>query len=143
MGVPVPYRGYWARKVAGQMVSRTPLSKARPEYPTEHTFDIPSVPLFESLVEQQTVPIIVPTTLTDPHPHIVTTEHTWRALIPAAETLLFSKDKPILDMTVSEQQLDRALRVMDTIIKTTNARGDTLEICDARGACRRTPRFAH
>jgi hypothetical protein len=134
MVVPVPYRGYWARKAAGQRVTKTHLPKARAEYPAEHTFIISTETHLEQDAGAEEPAIVVPATLTDPHPLIVTTERALRGLIPSPKILLLCTDQPILDVTVSEPQLDCALRVIDTILKTAIARGDTIEICDAVGA---------
>lgn len=136
MVIPVPYRGYWARKAAGHPMIKTHLPKARPEYPAEHTFDIPSDPLPESVTAEPEAAIVVSATLIEPHPLIAATEQTLRALHPSPKILLVCTDKAILEVRVSEPQLNRALRIMDTILKTAIARGEEIEICDAARAYR-------
>lgn len=125
--IPVPGRGYWAKVKAGRPTRKTPLPALPAGGCTQHGPTPLSEQqaalrarvqgaLQESQMNQPT--ISVPTELADPHP-----------LVRAAAARLKRRDgwnhpagvrgapKEVLSIQVTKRCLDRALRLMDTLLK--------------------------
>lgn len=142
--IPRPGRGYWAQKQAGKRIPAARL----PNRSYDPVIHIRVHPAREKLqrevrdkLDQQRVPtrIIVPAALTDPHPFV----HDVATHLASAK----QDDKGILaikanclDIQVSRGCADRALRIMDTLIKAllnagfgiSISKGSTVvSICDA------------
>jgi hypothetical protein len=139
MRIPLPGRGYWARKAAGQQVKRPPLPSlgvraaqhhaeavfVRPVLPPESTEDSNSGPLheceeFEQRPENR---VRAQSTLVDPHPLVADTVSKFKkAKVNASgEFMAFAGDT--LDVDVSPAALDRALRLFDALIRALESRG--------------------
>ena len=141
--IPVPGRGYWAKVKAGQPTRTLPLpppavGTRRPPGP---------IPLSEQeaalrarvqnalLQARQCQPAInVPTELVNPH-----------QLVQAAAARLRQRDgwnhpagvrsapKEVLDVQVTKSCLDRALRLMDTLLKALEPSGFTAQVDSEKG----------
>ena len=137
MKIPLPGRGHWARKAAGQKVGKPPLPTLPPtDTATPRNTAFQPVPMvlhpipthgpaaallaFEAQPESE---VKVPTKLTSPHPLV-------------AETLAALTSKPAqenapeihqrarrLDIEVSNGLLRRALRIADALVKAFEHRG--------------------
>lgn len=134
--VPLPPRGYWARLGAGKHVRKPPLPKfTGPSEIVRHRFvpEEPAVPPaaepehivarreFEARPENR---IAVADTLEDPHRFIRATR---RAL--KSRNVRDGRNWPqghgdrALDVAVSQESVDRALRIMDALVKALASRG--------------------
>jgi hypothetical protein len=135
MAIPLPGRGYWARKAAGYASSRPRLRAPSADTPltyTEHRRVGESIEADSEVRDevrrqvQQGPPVLVPDTLLDPHPLIVRTA----AIMPrgqrALDTILLRRR--CLDVSARGDALDRALRIMDTVLKAVESRGYTVEV---------------
>lgn len=143
LGIPVPARGYWAKVKAGRPTRKVPLPAL-----TAGARDLAGpMPLTEQEAAmharvrdalQQTREsqsnIIVPAELVDPHP-----------LVRAAAARLKRRDgwdhpagvrsapQEVLDLQVTRNTLDRALRLMDTLLKSLQPSGLTARVDEAKG----------
>lgn len=128
--IPKPYLGYWARKAAGGKPKVTPLpicndssiatiQFAQPEPTVQESefFD----PEIEALYrkELQRERLVVPAALRSPLPIVARTK----------EALHSGKwpDEPTLHVSVSKSFVDRAMRIMNALLKELLARGYTIE----------------
>ncbi len=136
--VPLPGRGYWARKAAGQNVSRPTLPTLKHGRPVqlnsaryiEAHERTPLEPDVARLLEAERDPsraIVVAGALADPHPLV-------RMSAPILRRTPFGEQatqkERCLDMLVSKGTLDRALRVMDALLKALEARGFAIEVTE-------------
>jgi hypothetical protein len=140
--VPVPGRGYWAKKAAGHSVK----PKLLPILPPNQTITDREVTLAHSLVpvEQPSLPlllrqlieferspenlIVVSDSLRTPHPLVKQTADTLREKqrernVFNTTPFLQNYERPHLDIQVSRDQLQRSLRVMDALVKAFEERG--------------------
>jgi hypothetical protein len=135
MGIPLPDSGYWSKQKAGKDTPRKPLTEP---YTGEPQFTVPLRPADGSGIEIDASPELrlqkelerdasldfaVPSQLTKPDP-----------LVAAAAKVLTSKKTQTydswvyagrgqLDIRVSPNSVDRALRFMDALIKLLKQRG--------------------
>lgn len=146
--IPTPGSGYWMSKQHGKAPRRPPLPAAEdPELNTvnfsEWTppkkekqvkvegFDSEIVALLKK--ELTAKPIKVPNALRDPHPYLAAAMKEYQRLrrrSPALGTYEFSQHrvKTLVDVHVqSESTMQRAFRLMDTLIKALEKRGFKVE----------------
>jgi hypothetical protein len=137
LGVPVPGRGYWARKTAGQHVRRVPLPNLRPDAlrgEREFTFDpsraerrqralLGRVAAQTAYEREPTNAIRIPERLTAVHPLVRTTFRALRDSKAHDDGVLYPPDKRMLDVSVARSTLPRARRVMDAVVKAFSKRG--------------------
>lgn len=119
--IPRPGRGYWARKQAGERVLVARLPKCGDDpiihinvYPTRSNRNTER--RNNRPVVQVPKNIVVPGELTDPHSYTIETAETL-ASSQASDTGILSNRKHGLDIRVSRECVDRALRIMDTLVK--------------------------
>lgn len=143
LGIPVPPRGYWAKVKAGRHTRKVPL----PALPAGARDLAGPIPLSEQEAAmharvrdalQQTresqSPVSVPAELVDPHPLVRATaarlkQHDdWDH--PAR---VRSASKEVLDLQVTRNTLDRALRLMDTLLKSLEPSGFTARVNEEKG----------
>lgn len=144
LAVPLPGRGHWARVAAGQVIERVPLRRLPKDRPDAFLGRRPkptaATPATHALVEQERTPearIVVREVLTNPH-----------RLVALSARAFNKKGEPrhgrrSLRISVSVGLLDRALRVMDALLKAMEARGLKVEVTpihkpDPNGVRRRT-----
>ncbi len=138
LGVPRPGLGHWARKAAGQEPERIPLPTASAGQPTTVTLYTGGRIVAPRSLEQadldrrcadEAVPerkIVVAPTLEAPHALVkVAREHLARAKDRPQDALL---DAACLDVQVSPAALDRALRIMDALVRAFEHRKLKVEI---------------
>jgi hypothetical protein len=131
--IPVPPRGWWAKKAAGHRVRPELLPPLRsgqsemitirhqqpkPEAVVPQESHVPEI-AFEQRLENH---IVVPSRLGRPHPFIRRTSEALRESKVHERGLLLPKG-PALNIRVSRQQIPRALRLMDALIKSFEVRG--------------------
>ncbi|MBK8324826.1 MAG: hypothetical protein IPL06_19615 [Betaproteobacteria bacterium] len=143
LGIPVPPRGYWAKVKAGRPTRKEPL----PDIASGARDLSGPIPLTEQEAAaharvrdtlQQTgnasSPSLMPAELVDPHP-----------LTKAAAERLKRRDgwvhpagvrsapREVLDLQVTRNTLDRALRLMDTLLKSLQPSGFTARVDEEKG----------
>lgn len=145
LGVPLPPRGYWARVKAGQAPKRPALIARRAEEPvrlvSRYVNRPPRPPELDTVAP---VPvdgkIIVGDALIDPHPLVERTRKYLSQAKPARDRLLSWTNKPCLDINVSVDSLDRALRIADALLKAMETAGLRVEERIVRPKGKRPPR---
>jgi hypothetical protein len=135
MGVPAPGRGHWAKLKAGRAETRPPLpplQPGQPEHAVIHRVQQPEPP--EWLEEanraapiQSAEPIVVGATLEDPHKLVVLASRYLAKAHPSGGVVSVS-GKSCLDIRVAPESVDRALRILDALIKALEAAGLTVEV---------------
>lgn len=139
LDIPVPALGYWRKKEVGKAEPSPPLpsfdrdetiefhvkvEKAeRQPLDAEHYTQAEAKIAFE---REDNNRIHVPSTLRSPHPYVTKTKEVFENTEPSS----YSRDKGLLsahgeklDISVSRNSLQRALRIMNTLIKALEARG--------------------
>jgi hypothetical protein len=149
LDVPVPGRGYWARKRAGQRLKRLALPAAKkgqqeqlnvsrwiePERPKPVLS-----PETQEMIAKEAAPeaaIKVAAVLGDPHKLVALSAKLLQRTKPF-NGVVRVRDRRCLDVAVSPGALDRALRVMEALVRAIEERGLELEVTnvhteDARG----------
>lgn len=128
--IPTPPVGYWAKLEHGKKVRKPPL----PKWPEDDDPDFGMIYYPDRIaagqaaetkpeVEVKEEDIVVPAELTSPHPLIEATEKSLTGAKPDEEGLVHPKAKRTLDIHVSPANVQRALRIMDTLIKAIESRG--------------------
>jgi len=141
MGIPLPWRGYWQKKAAGQKVrppALPPLAPGSPPHLATATL-VPSPPRFRAN-DAEAAPqvdghpaapverIVVAEKLVRPHPLV---EHA-RSVLQKAKAdergILYAWPKNYLDIRVTRGSLDRALRIMDALVEALEKRGGSVQV---------------
>jgi hypothetical protein len=149
--VPTPPNGYWAKKAAGQPVIRPELPKLARGAPDHHRVSFSETEWDEAsfspearaaIEHEQTVgaEIAVADVLTNPHALVAGAARLLKRVGLQARAQVLATTK-CLDIVVSPAQLDRALRIMDALIKGLEARGYEVEVTDA--VAPKPPRAVH
>jgi len=137
MDVPVPGRGYWAKKAAGHKVKTIPLPLLSPHdstTPRTTTIQVSppvthAVPIPEPIAEQiafEADPknaIVVADTLRSPHPLVRAAMQALEGTGKKDSEYLSNWQERHLDIEVTKASLRRALRVADAIVKAFEHRG--------------------
>jgi len=132
LNVPTPPRGYWAQVQNGIKVTKTPLPKLKIGQPITYTIQKPESLNNRATLTQENVsgearqiiiklkakkPLRVPKQLSNPHTLVLKTKKS----LTKAETnkygLLEKWNKERLDVRVGPKLLNRALRIMNTLLK--------------------------
>jgi hypothetical protein len=137
LGIPVPERGYWAKKAVGK-AHKPRLLKPLPAGSSPESREVviglrkPGIVVVDSSplkaqVEFEARPenvVAVPVRLVSPHRLV---RLTVQALKPSRDhlpgQLVSNWREPHLDIEVTKPLLDRALRIMDALVKACEARG--------------------
>ena len=139
--IPVPGRGYWQMKKKGLKMPVPPLRPAKKLNATGTYIHITSKPHREGKEDNETCDLItaekmtenkitVPPSLDSPHSLIAMTR---RSLIGAkvdARGLKQPRARGCLDIHVGQDNIDRAMIIMDTLVKALKNRG--FDICVAK-----------
>lgn len=153
LGVPLPGRGYWAQKRAGRKLKRPPLLAGKKGEPKEisvarlHRPDPPQPSLSketETMIANEQRPeaaIIVPASLEQPHRLVAMSAKLLQRAKPI-DGAVRVRDHRCLDMSVSPGALDRALRIMDALLKGLETRKLPVEVTDLRTEERRHRYYA-
>lgn len=143
--IPIPGRGHWAKKASGKVVlqARLPRLSGSESYFSKITFqirdqtelceskEIDAQVAFEKDKENR---IVVSETLESPHKLVKWTWNSLRSGNTDKKGICHQKVAECLDIKVTLSSLDRALRVMDALVRAIEARGYELRQCksDAR-----------
>lgn len=139
--IPVPGRGFWARKAHGKITRRPSLKKlegsdgfvlrvtkrGNPLEAQGHSGEVEAKIAFEKLDENR---IQVSPTLLSPHPYVARAERSLRNARRNGSGILTPSAKICLDIQVGPSSLDRALRIMDGLIKALESRGINVSISE-------------
>lgn len=134
LNIPIPGVGYWLKLKLGKKVDRKKLPDIPPNYPTEHriTKHIPDYDLIiseeaQKRIEEEKLPInkiIVPEKGIRTHSLV---EKTKLCLQPSYryDQFLSSRadEDDIFNITVSKEELGRAFRILNTILRELEKRG--------------------
>lgn len=131
LNVPRPSRAYWARRRAGHEVSPVPLPPLRAGEPAEHKVtrwkpDPPpplsseeiafrARPEFQARQVELPFSLVVPAVLEQPHRFVLTTLKGLRKAKPDRDGLVSPQGG--LPVAIGPDQVDRAMRFLDTLIK--------------------------
>jgi len=131
--IPRPGRGYWARKKAGERVPIIRLPKPA-DNPVIEIITHPEKPKSSGerkgnpFVDRIPRKIVVPAELTHPHALIKETAQILASSRENDSGILTPSKGGGLDVRVSKECLDRALRIMDTLIKALTEVGFTISV---------------
>jgi len=132
MDIPRPPRGYWRRRTTGAKTRRPPLQPAGEDTQLEITFshrdNIPKKTVANREMKIPTRLPILDEVLTDPHPLVAVTRNRFENASEDGSGILATKAKRILELRVSRPQLDRCLRLLDTLFKSWEADGLSIKI---------------
>jgi hypothetical protein len=128
--IPKPYLGYWARKTAGGKPKVTPLptcndshlatiqfAQPEPTIQASEFFDPEIEALYQKELQRER--IVVPAALRSPLPIVART----KAALHSGKW----PDEPTLYGSMSKPLIDRAMRIMNALLKGLLARGYTIE----------------
>jgi len=133
MGIPVPGRGYWAKVQSGQVPPQAKLPKIKAGQRStvvlnkrghilEETKEYQNVEEYiESEINSENQ-IFVPDELIDPLPLIEKTAKSLRGAGADDHGMVSPRAKHCLDIRIGKESIDRAARIMDTLIKALDAR---------------------
>ena len=136
LNVPVPPRGYWATIRSGIKLKRKPLPKLRKGSPDAHYlnprqnnnrsdnldgFSDEAVKLIKSILDSP--PIKVSDQLDSPHPLVLKTRKNLEKKKTKGHPLISPSAKGCLNINVTPENLQRALRIADAVIKGFAANG--------------------
>lgn len=136
LGVPVPGRGHWARVTAGQRVKRRPLAPLKAGQPAEihaqRSRPLPIEGAADSAAPTNGAgneePITVASVLEDPHELVNLSAAALRRTKADDDGIARCRDRRCLSIEVAPASVDRALRIMDALIKALVARGLEVEV---------------
>jgi len=149
--VPVPGRGYWRQKAVGKEVWQPPLKALAPTAPpNERAVTLsPRIPnarrsstniAVQEQRAKESAPehvIQVPSELVDPHPLVERTGRALRRRKPDERGLLHPSLKRCLDVHVAKPSVDRALRILDALVRALEGR-TCVVTCPEEGVRRTT-----
>lgn len=131
--VPVPGRGYWAKKEVG----RAPKATRLPTLPASARGDKRELSVRRREPRKaadparepfEAISVVVPEILTDPHSLVAKTVKAYRGGRSGYDGFLQPKTRDCLALAVTMARIDRAMCIYDAVIKAIEARGDTVEV---------------
>jgi hypothetical protein len=137
--IPRPGLGHWARKQHGYNPTQPPLPQLEGKVIIEiervekqnRIFDLKQAQeavqkaAFEKEMESQ---VIVPRALIDPHPLVAKTEKSLRTAKPDDRGILRAYGPGTLSAAVGRNSIDRAMRILNTLIKALEKRGIKVKV---------------
>jgi hypothetical protein len=133
MGIPVPGRGYWAKVHSGRVPPQAKLPKIKAGqnavvvlnkrgHILEETKEIHEVAGYIEPVMDPENQLLVPEELMDPLPLVEKTAKSLRGAGGDDRGMVRPRAKRCLDIRVGKESIDRAARIMDTLIKALDTR---------------------
>lgn len=124
LAVPLPGRGYWAKKAAGKAAPRPPLPPLDgPDSLTVRRVSSKQATERAALIAGKEIPVItVAASIRRPHPLVIKARDAFPET-GSREVAHSVRSKGTLDLKVSRQLLGRALRILDALIKALESRG--------------------
>ena len=134
--IPVPPRGFWARRQAGYKVDVISLPRqARNQtitinpHPASNVASLPEELKMARQVIQSS--LVIPENLQDPHPLVAKAAKVLSARKPDEKGRVHRGSARVLDIRVSPDQLERALRIFNAIIGALESQGYEVLISDS------------
>lgn len=133
--IPVPGRGYWRRKETGQPMKRHQLPPADARLaaivitPTPFSDDPEHPEVAKQIAYEEDHPITIPERLNRPHQLVARTRDHLQPCRPDTDGTLRSRAAP-LRVRVSPDQVSRALRMSDSLLKACEERGFAVTVPD-------------
>jgi hypothetical protein len=133
MLIPVPGRGYWAKKSVG----RAPRPTRLPTLPASAGADKRELRVRRreaptvgeaTREEPAAIHVEVPEVLSDPHPLVAKSVRAFRHGRSRHDGYLMPKTRDCLDVEATMGSIDRAMRVFDAVIKAIEDRGHAVEV---------------
>lgn len=132
--IPKPERGYWAKKASGKSVRRIPLPKLLPQesYLNKITIQVQVTDSSQASEQVNAVlafekddanRIVVPETLGFPHRLIQHTKRSLKGGTVDEKGILRTQENSVLDIQVTKSSFDRAIRIMNALVKAMESRG--------------------
>ena len=132
MDIPRPPRGYWRRLSTGAKPRKPSLPPpgdfTQSEVTLHNRGKIPEKIVVNRETKIPARPPLVNEMLTDPHPLVSLTRDRFDNASEDPCGILVTKAKRVIQLQVSRPQLDRCLRLMDTLFKSWEAEGLSIEI---------------
>ena len=125
-GIPVPSRGFWARKACGQNPEQPKLPLRASGQSETFRFSPAGKRISRDGRLALLDPVPIPPTLESPHPIIASTLKASRKAKEQEDRLLSLHGPGGLTLRVSCEALDRALRILDAVVKALEVRGCTV-----------------
>lgn len=134
LDVPVPPRGYWAKLEAGKTVRKPPLRKIAPGKSNEAWIRGGTKPMFEEFRKVDTKELLesrkgtkikVSDRLAKPHPLIAQALELRQARKKKGATYTYT---PSLAVHATDEHINRALRIMDALLKALEAEGQSVKV---------------
>ena len=131
--VPVPGRGYWAKREVGRAPKPTRLpmlpANARTDQRELHVRRREAPPAREVASEPvEAIQVVVPDVLTEPHPLVAKSIRALRGGKSQHDGYLRPKAPECLDVNTTMGTIDRAMLIWDALIKAVEERGYPVEI---------------
>lgn len=127
-GIPRPPRGYWAKRQHGHSPRQTPLPKIKE--PRKAKITIWPSQISETSIRSSrrtSLEILVPKEIVDLHPLVARTEKSLRSARKGEKGLVTPRAKKALRVSVAPESVDRASRILDTLIKELEKRGFSVQ----------------
>ena len=119
-GIPVPNRGYWAKKEFGWSPTQAKLPARMAGQSESITFETRSLKLGETLGR----PLVeIPETLNDPHPLVLATLKALKRAKQQENRLVMVEGPSVISTNVSRGSLNRAMRMMDAFVRALERQG--------------------
>lgn len=144
LAIPLPSRGYWAKVQAGRIMARTPLPKLKQpgpvstrlvKLPPEKAAVREAVRRAAARARKETEQAVIEDSPTSPHPLVEATSKRLRQRDGwDKDALVRAAPKEVLNLSVTLNELDRALGVVDALLKALSKQGFDCEVNIERGA---------
>lgn len=131
--IPRPPRGYWARVQSGQKITKTPLPGGDDNRLIEIGAYAFAIKRTGPITRRVSLPrlkkdIVVPEQLTEPNPLVEESARRLESRRPDATGIVIPPKRGCLNIRVSRAMLPKALRVIDTVIKTLLGMGHDVSV---------------
>lgn len=134
MNIPKPYPGYWAKVEFGKSVEKFKLPEPDKNTMTEYVITVSEeehIPIPDTLKKEIAADklnsIRVKKSLHNPHPLVKEAQTKLADKSTNYNNLLWTKYENVIDLRVTKNTCNRALRIMDTILKEADNQGWTIK----------------
>jgi hypothetical protein len=141
MKIPVPGRGYWAKKgkkikpplLSIKGVPEFAIHKILPDNPSLEKEENDEIKAFIAFEENPENYIKVPDRLNSPHPLVALTKQYLKMNSADKYAHIGVFHKNCLDVKISKENVDRAMRIYDAFIKALEKRGFSISVDETNG----------
>jgi len=137
MDIPIPYRGYWAKKAAGKKPPKNPLPTKGANTTSEYHLDsysIVSKPSSEDSLSPSDIDLDFIKRIkfeefySEYHPLVEATREYFLSKKHESDSPILKPSGNILEIETSEENLERALRIAEAVIRGVQQIGGTVEL---------------